>query len=120
MAARWNWIIWLAFAVELVVMLAVVRDRWAWLRTHPPEVAVVLLTPPSLPSSLQSLRVLRLLRLLRLLRIAKLARRMFSLEGVRWAAVLAALTALGRRRGVCLHREMGPRRGTVCGGPSRR
>lgn len=25
-----NWIIWVAFAVELVVMLAVVRDRWAW------------------------------------------------------------------------------------------
>jgi voltage-gated potassium channel len=90
-----NWIIWVAFAAELVVMLAVVRDRWAWIRTHPLEVAVVLLTPPLLPSSLQSLRVLRLLRLLRLLRIAKLARRMFSLEGVRWAAVLAALTALG-------------------------
>ncbi len=90
-----NWIIWVAFAVELVVMLAVVRDRWAWVKTHPLEVAVVLLTPPFLPSSLQALRVLRLLRLLRLLRIAKLARRMFSLEGVRWAAVLAALTALG-------------------------
>ena len=90
-----NWIIWIAFAVEVVVMLAVVRDRWAWVKTHPLEVAIVLLTPPFLPSSLQSLRVLRLLRLLRLLRIAKLARRMFSLEGVRWAAVLAALTAVG-------------------------
>lgn len=90
-----NWIIWLAFAVELVVMLAVVRDRWAWTRAHPLEVAVVLLTPPFLPASLQSLRVLRLLRLLRLLRIAKLARRMFSLEGVRWVAVVAALTAVG-------------------------
>lgn len=90
-----NWIIWVAFAVELVAMLVVVRDRWAWVKTHPLEVAVVLLTPPFLPASLQSLRVLRLLRLLRLLRIAKLARRMFSLEGVRWAAVLAALTAVG-------------------------
>lgn len=90
-----NWIIWVAFAVELAVMLAVVRDRRAWVKTHPLEVAVVLLTPPFLPASLQSLRVLRLLRLLRLLRIAKLARRMFSLEGIRWAAVLAALTAVG-------------------------
>lgn len=90
-----NWMIWLAFAVELVVMLAVVRDRWAWLRTHPLEVAVVVLTPPFLPASLQALRVFRLLRLIRLLRIAKLARRLFSLEGIRWAALLAALTALG-------------------------
>ncbi len=90
-----NWGIWIAFAVELVVMLAVVRDRRAWLRTHPLEVAVVLLTPPFLPASLQALRVFRLLRLIRLLRIAKLARRLFSLEGIRWAAVLAALTALG-------------------------
>jgi voltage-gated potassium channel len=89
-----NWAIWIAFAVELVVMLAVVRDRWGWLRTHPLEVAVVVLTPPFLPASLQALRVFRLLRLLRLLRVAKLARRLFSLEGVRYAAVLAALTAL--------------------------
>lgn len=100
-AERWrtlagfvNWAIWIAFAVELVVMLAVVRDRWAWLRTHPLEVAVVVLTPPFLPASLQALRVFRLLRLIRLFRIAKLARRLFSLEGVRWAALLAALTAL--------------------------
>jgi len=100
-AERWrtlagivNWAIWIAFAVELVVMLAVVRDRWAWLRTHPLEVAVVVLTPPFLPASLQALRVFRLLRLIRLFRIAKLARRLFSLEGVRWAALLATLTAL--------------------------
>ena len=89
-----NWAIWIAFTAEAVVMLAVVRDRWGWLRAHPLEVAVVLLTPPILPASLQALRVFRLLRLLRLLRIAKLARRLFSLEGVKWAALLAALTAL--------------------------
>lgn len=95
LAAIVNWCIWVAFAVELVVMLAVVPDRWRWLRKHPLEVAVVLLTPPFLPASLQALRALRLLRLLRLLRVAMLARRMFSLEGVRYAAILAALTALG-------------------------
>jgi voltage-gated potassium channel len=116
-----NWMIWIAFAVELVVMLAVVRDRWAWLRTHPLEVAVVVLTPPFLPASLQALRVFRLLRLLRLLRVAKLARRMFSLEGVRYAALLAALTALAvvpRTR----QSRRGTRRrlpGTACGGRSR-
>ena len=30
-----NWVTWLAFAVELVVMLAVVPDRRAWLRRNP-------------------------------------------------------------------------------------
>ena len=94
-AAVLNWGIWIAFAVELLVMLAVVPDKWGWLRKHPLEVAVVLLTPPFLPSTLQALRALRLLRLLRLLRVALLARRVFSLEGVRYAAILAALTALG-------------------------
>lgn len=94
-AAVLNWVIWIAFAVELVVMLAIVPDRWRWLRTHPLEVVVVLLTPPFLPASFQAARALRLLRLLRLLRVASLARRAFSLEGVRYAAILAGLTALG-------------------------
>jgi len=61
-----NWAIWIAFAVELIVMLAVVPDRWRWLRTHPLEVVIVVLTPPFLPASLQALRALRVLRLLRL------------------------------------------------------
>jgi voltage-gated potassium channel len=89
-----NWAIWLAFAFELMVMLAVGRDRWKWLRTHPIEVAVVLLTPPFLPASLQAARVLRLLRVVRLLALAKYARVVFSLEGVRYAFILATLTAL--------------------------
>jgi voltage-gated potassium channel len=90
-----NWAIWIAFAVELVVMLVVVSDRWAWVRSHMLEVTVVVLTPPFLPSSFQALRALRLLRLLRLLRVARYARRVFSLEGVRYAAILAAFTAIG-------------------------
>jgi len=90
-----NWAIWIAFAVELVVMLAVVPDKWRWLRSHPLEVVIVLLTPPFLPSSLQALRALRVLRLLRLLRLAQVARRTFSLDGLRYAAILAALTAVG-------------------------
>lgn len=94
-AAVTNWAIWTAFAVELVVMLVVVRDRWGWVRSHLLEVIVVVLTPPFLPSSFQALRALRLLRLLRLLRVAQHARRVFSLDGVRYAAILAALTAVG-------------------------
>ena len=94
-AAVANWVIWIAFALELGVMLAVVPDRWRWLRNHPLEVAIVVLTPPFLPTSLQALRALRVLRLLRLLRLAQLARSTFSLDGLRYAAILAALTAFG-------------------------
>jgi len=87
-----NWMIWVAFAIELVVMLSVVRDRWRWIRTHPLEVAIVIVTPPFLPSALQAARVLRLLRLIRLLRIAKLARRVFSSEGLQYIAIVAVGT----------------------------
>jgi voltage-gated potassium channel len=93
-AGALNWAVWVAFAIELIVMLVVVPDKWGWLRSHPLEVVIVLLTPPFLPSSLQALRALRVLRLLRLLRLAQLARRTFSLDGLRYAALLAVLAAV--------------------------
>src|ERR1700730_871750 len=86
-----DWAIWSVFALELVIMLAVVPSRRAWLREHPLEVAIVFLTPPFLFAALQSIRVLRVLRLLRLFRFAPMARRMFSVEGVRYAALIALL-----------------------------
>jgi voltage-gated potassium channel len=90
-----NWGIWLVFAAELVAILRVTDHRLRWLVEHPLEPLVVLLTPPFLPASLQAARVLRLLRLLRLLRIAQVARRMTSGNAIRFAGILAALTALG-------------------------
>jgi len=90
-----NWATWLAFAVELVVMLAVVPDRRAWLRHHPLDATIVLLTPPLLPPGLQALRVLRLFRLLRLLRLAQLTHEVFSLQGLRYAMLLSVLTVVG-------------------------
>lgn len=88
-----NWATWLAFLSELVVMLAVVPNRRRWLREHPVEVVVVL-TPPFLPASLAAARVLRLLRLVRLLRLAVVVRQLFTVEGVRYAALLAFVTVL--------------------------
>jgi voltage-gated potassium channel len=90
-----NWVTWVAFLVELVVMLAVVPNRRKWLRHHPLDPFIVLFTPPVLPAGLQSLRVLRLLRLIRLLRLAQLSREVFSLEGLRYAMLLSVLTAIG-------------------------
>jgi voltage-gated potassium channel len=90
-----NWAIWLVFVAEIVIMLRVVPDRTRWLRDHPLEIAIVLLTPPLLPASLQAARAFRLLRVMRLLRLAKLARRLFSTEAIRDAGVLAVMTILG-------------------------
>jgi voltage-gated potassium channel len=95
LGATLNWAIWIVFAAEAVTLLAISRNHLAWVREHPLEVAIVLLTPPFLPSALQAARLFRLLRLLRLLRLAKLGRRFFSLDGLRWAGVVALLTALG-------------------------
>jgi voltage-gated potassium channel len=81
--------------LEVVVMLYVVPSKRKWLRDNPLEVAIVLFTPPFLPASLQALRVFRLLRLARLFRLAPLARRLFSIEGLRYVALLALLTVLG-------------------------
>jgi voltage-gated potassium channel len=89
-----NWGAWLAFLAELVVMLAVVPDRRRWLREHPVEAVVVVLSPPFLPSSLAAARVLRLLRLVRLLRLAVVVRRLFTIDGVRYVALLAFVTVL--------------------------
>jgi voltage-gated potassium channel len=90
-----NWVTWVAFLVELVVMLAVVPSRRKWLRHHPLDPFIVFFTPPVLPPGLQSLRVLRLMRLIRLLRLAQLSREVFSLEGLRYAMLLSVLTAIG-------------------------
>src|SRR5262249_23038713 len=62
---------------------------------NPIDVIVVVLSPPVLPPGLQSLRALRLLRLVRLLKLAEVSQRVFSLQGVRYAAVLAVLTVIG-------------------------
>jgi voltage-gated potassium channel len=90
-AVTLNWVIWLSFCAELLIMLAVVPDRRTWLRNHPLEVAIVVLTPPLLPPALQGLR---LFVLLRLVRVAQLSREVFSLDGLRFAALLALLTVL--------------------------
>jgi voltage-gated potassium channel len=90
-----NWVVWAAFAVELVTMLGVARDRMAWLRGHPLEAAIVLLTPPVLPASLQTLRLFRLLRVLLVVVVLRQYRRLFTLDGLKGAAVLALVTAFG-------------------------
>lgn len=89
-----NWGIWIAFAIEFVVMLALVPNRKKYLLHHPVEIIVVFLTPPVLPPGLQSLRAVRLLRLLRLLKLAQLSNRLFSNQGLQYAALLTLLATV--------------------------
>src|SRR3954447_17208062 len=97
-SATLNWIIWTTFAAELLLTTAVADMRRKWLREHPLELAVVVLTVPLLPAVLQGTRALRLVRLLRLLRLVRFwraLRRLFTFEGLRYAALIALMTALG-------------------------
>ena len=88
-AVALNWIIWIAFIAEFVALVVTAPRRWQWLKMHPLDLAIIILTPPFSPA--QAARVFRLLRLLRLVRVAKLGRSVFSLEGAKWSALIAFL-----------------------------
>jgi voltage-gated potassium channel len=102
LGAPWNtilivfdWLTWGVFAVEVIVMVAIVPRRWRWIANHPVDVAVVVLTPPFLAVAVKSLRVLRILRVIPLFRLGPAMRSLFSLDGVRYAAALALVTLIG-------------------------
>ena len=88
-----NGLIWAAFAVELVTMLIVVPDRWHYLVRHPMDVLIVLVTAPLMPATWQAARVVRLLRVARIYRVFSL-RRVISLEGVKYAALIVGLIVI--------------------------
>jgi voltage-gated potassium channel len=88
-----SWATWAIFLAEVVVMLTIVERPGRWLREHPIDVAVVALTPPFAPAAWQAGRTFRLVRLLRLVRAFSL-RRLLSLEGMKYAALIAAATVL--------------------------
>src|SRR3954451_15488932 len=94
LAAVLNWGTWLAFLIEVIVMLAVAPDRWRWARAHPIELVVVAATLPFVPAALAGARLLRLIRLLRILRFAKAVRDVTPAEGMQWAAALAVVTVV--------------------------
>lgn len=89
-----NWGTWLVFAFNLVLMLVLVPDRLRYLRHHPIDLVVVVLTPPVLPAGLQALRALRLLKLLRLLELEKLSRSVFSSQGLAYAGLMTLVVAI--------------------------
>lgn len=95
LASVLNWFIWGVFFAQVTTMLMVTRQRWRWIRGHPIEVLIVVLTPPFLPAPLQSARVFRLLRLFRVAITAQSLRFYFSVNGLKFATVTAAFGVLG-------------------------
>ena len=89
-----NWLVWLVFLLEAVVLSALSVPRSRWMRVHPLDASIVILTIPVIPAAVQALRLLRVLRLLRLARVGPVARRLFSLEGLRYATFLALVALL--------------------------
>ena len=90
-----DWAIWGVFAAYLVVMLAVVPNRRRWLIDNPLEVLIVVLSPPFLPTAMKIARVLPVVRLVWLLMVAHRMRGVFSLQGLRYAALIVFTVVVG-------------------------
>jgi len=83
-----NWLCWGAFMAEVVVMVAVSRDHWGWLRRHPLSPVLAFLTPPALGG----LDLFRLARLFRGRFGRRAAETATSAAGLRYVALLTLLT----------------------------
>ena len=89
-----NWVIWVVFLVEYVVVVALSDDKWAYTKSAWLDIVIILVSFPLLPAVLASTRLARLARLGRALRILRL---------VRAAAAIA-------RAGQALRRILGKRK----------
>jgi hypothetical protein len=79
------WIIWMVFVAEAVIMIAVVADRWAWIRGHLFGLVIVLVTFPLLTKILEGLlaaRALSTLKGVRILQVLYLAKAMKLIKSV--------------------------------------
>jgi voltage-gated potassium channel len=83
-----NWGLWGVFALELATMLAISRDRGAWLRENIATPGIVMLTPPPFAG----LALFRLVRLMRGRAARRAADAVTTQEGLRNLALLTALT----------------------------
>ncbi|HEY6714253.1 MAG TPA: potassium channel family protein [Rubrobacter sp.] len=94
-AAVVDWCIWAMFAANLAIMLSIVPDRRRWLISNPMDVLIVVLTPPFLPATMKLARVLPVVRLVWLMAIANRLRNVFSLQGLRYAALIVFTVVVG-------------------------
>src|SRR5262249_3808177 len=97
-------VIWLAFAIELILMLAVSERPWRYGFLHWIDVAIVLLPAVELLPLFRLLRLGRILRLEQLLRWGRL-HRLQALVARGWRAVLL-LQVVQRLTGRSLDRQL--------------
>jgi voltage-gated potassium channel len=90
-----DWCIWAMFAANLLIMLSIVPDRRRWLINNPLDVLIVVFTPPFLPATMKLARVLPVVRLVWLVVVANRLRNVFSLEGLRYAALIVFTVVVG-------------------------
>jgi voltage-gated potassium channel len=95
LASVLDWSIWVVFAANLVIMLVLVPDRKRWLIRNPMDVLIVVLTPPFLPATLKLARLLPIVRLLWLMVVTNRLRNVFSLQGLRYAALIVFTIVVG-------------------------
>jgi voltage-gated potassium channel len=90
-----DWCIWAMFAANLAIMLSIVPHRRRWLIENPLDVLIVVFTPPFLPATMKLARVLPLVRLVWLVVVANRLRNIFSLQGLRYAALIVFTIVAG-------------------------
>lgn len=95
LAAVSDWCIWAMFAANLAIMLSIVPDRRRWLIENPLDVLIVVFTPPFLPATMKLARVLPVVRLVWLVAIAHRLRKVVSLQGLRYAALIVFTVVVG-------------------------
>src|ERR671913_574082 len=95
LAAVLDWCIWAIFAANLAIMLFIVPDRRGWLIENPLDVLIVVFTPPFLPVTMKLARVLPVVRLVWLVVVANRLRNVFSLQGLRYAALIVFTVVVG-------------------------
>jgi voltage-gated potassium channel len=91
-AAILNWIVWSVFLVTLLWALVRSPHPWKTVNDNPMLPLIVVLTTPIAPAGLQ---MFRLLRLGALIGAAHHARRLFSLEGLRYAGLILVTVVVG-------------------------
>lgn len=89
-----NWVIWVVFVAEAILVFSVARHRMAAIRAHWLDLAVVVVTVPFFGGVLSALRLARLARLLRLLRLGAVAARALQAERALTSAVVFRFVAL--------------------------
>jgi voltage-gated potassium channel len=95
LASVLDWSIWAVFAANLIIMLVLVPDRKRWLIRNPMDVLIVVLTPPFLPATLKLARLLPIVRLVWLMVVTNRLRNVFSLQGLRYAALIVFTIVVG-------------------------